>query len=71
MLSFPYLNNKKIEAEVVSIKALSSYANIATAYPDFEQQESLFEVKLKPLQKDDAQKLLTKATFILQVDTTK
>lgn len=70
-LSFPYLKDKKIAAEVVSIKALSSYANIATAYPDFEQQESLFEVKLKPVQKDDAQQLLTKATFILHLDTTK
>ncbi|UIR55347.1 biotin/lipoyl-binding protein [Sphingobacterium sp. SRCM116780] len=70
-LSFPYLNNKKITAEIVSVKALSSYANIATAYPDFEQQESLFEVKLKPMQREDAQKLLTKATFILHIGTTK
>ena len=70
-LSFPYLKDKKIAAEVVSIKALSSYANIATAYPDFEHQESLFEVKLKPVQKDDAQQLLIKATFILHLDTTK
>lgn len=70
-LSFPYLNNKKLEAEVVSIKTLSSYANIATAYPDFEQQESLFEVKLKPIQKEGVDKLLTKATFILHFDSSK
>ncbi|MNO02525.1 hypothetical protein D3C81_2229550 [compost metagenome] len=56
---------------MVSIKTLSSYANIATAYPDFEQQESLFEVKLKPVQKDGSDKLLTKATFILHLDNTK
>lgn len=70
-LLLPYLKDKKIEAEVVSIKALNSYANIATAYPDFEQQESLFEVKLKAVQLDDARTLLTKATFILHLDTSK
>jgi len=50
---------------VETIKPLSSYANISTAYPDFEQQETLFEVRLKPVRKDESKELLTKATFVI------
>ncbi|HUH34753.1 MAG TPA: biotin/lipoyl-binding protein [Moheibacter sp.] len=65
-LKVPYLNNKMIQATVVTVKALTSYANITTAYPDFEQQESLFEVRLKPTDLEESKSLLTKATFIVE-----
>jgi HlyD family secretion protein len=45
---------------------LSSYANISTAYPDFEEQETLFEVHLKPANIQESKDLLTKATFIVK-----
>lgn len=64
-VTIPYLDNKEIAAVVETIKPLSSYANISTAYPDFEQQETLFEVRLKPVRKDESKELLTKATFII------
>lgn len=65
-LKVPYLNNKMVQATVVTVKALTSYANITTAYPDFEQQESLFEVRLKPTDLEESKSLLTKATFIVE-----
>jgi len=65
-LVIPYLDNKEFQAKVETIKPLSSYANISTAYPDFEEQESLFEVHLKPVNILESNELLTKATFIIK-----
>lgn len=62
----PYLENKELKATVETVKALSAYANITTAYPDFEQQETLFEVRLKPAENAESRTLLTKATFIVK-----
>lgn len=64
-LAFPYLDNKQLQAKVETIKTLTSYANISTAYPDFEQQETMFEIRLKPVNVAEAKDLLTKATFIV------
>ena len=65
-LIIPYLENKELQATVESIKPLSSYANISTAYPDFEEQETLFEVHLKPINVQESKELLTKASFIVK-----
>jgi HlyD family secretion protein len=43
--SYPY-KNKDIKGIVTTIKQLGAYGNIATAYPDYEMQESLFEIKI-------------------------
>lgn len=67
-LKIPYLANKEIQATVISFKALTSYADINTAYPDFEQKESLFEVRLKPTNMAESTSLLTKATFVVTAD---
>lgn len=64
-LAFPYLDNKQLQAKIETIKTLTSYANISTAYPDFEQQETMFEIRLKPVNTAEAKDLLTKATFIV------
>lgn len=65
-LKIPYLDNKTLTAKVETIKPLSNYASISTAYPDFEQQESLFEVRLKSTNVADEKGLITKATFIVK-----
>jgi HlyD family secretion protein len=65
-LSISYLDNKEIEARVETIKTLTSYANISTAYPDFEQQETMFEIRLKPTNVAESKDLLTKASFIVE-----
>ncbi len=67
-LVFPYLNDKEIKARVETIKSLSSYANISTAYPDFEEQETLFEIRLKPVDLQGSRELLTKASFVVKQD---
>lgn len=60
----PY-NNQNIKGRVVWVKPLSSYANITTAYPDFEQQQTLYEFKVVPQNNADLQHLLIKSTVTL------
>lgn len=62
----PYLDNKEINGRIVAIKALSSYANIATAYPDYDNQLTVFEVKVVPQDSADVNDLLTKTLVLLQ-----
>jgi HlyD family secretion protein len=45
---------------------LGAYGNIATAYPDYEMQESLFEIK-KSLRTAKKQNLIAKTTVTLSL----
>lgn len=67
-ITVPYKNNTKIKGKVVSIKALNSYANISTAYPDFDQQQSLYEIKVIPIDTKQASQYLTKANVLLDLN---
>lgn len=65
-ISIPF-TNKTIEGVITTIKQLSSYSNIATAYPDYELQESLFEVKIAPINLTDTKDLITKTTVTISL----
>ena len=60
-------NKKDVKGKVSIIKQLGSYGNIATAYPDFEMQESLFEIKITPSSNQETKDLITKATVTLKL----
>ena len=60
-------NRKDIKGKVSTIKQLGAYGNIATAYPDFEMQESLFEIKITPSNNQETKDLITKATVTLKL----
>lgn len=60
-------SDKKIKAKITTIKQLGAYGNIATAYPDYEIQESLFELKISPLNNAEAKDLITKTTVTLSL----
>jgi HlyD family secretion protein len=60
-----FYNKKEIKGIVTTIKQLGAYGNIATAYPDFEIQESLFEIKITPSNIEDAKNIITKTTVTL------
>jgi HlyD family secretion protein len=60
-------NKKDIKGKVSTIKQLGAYGNIATAYPDFEMQESLFEIKITPSKNQETKDLITKATVTLKL----
>jgi HlyD family secretion protein len=57
-IHIPY-KNKDIK-ELSTIKQLGAYGNIATAYPDYEMQESLFEIKIIPSNSEEAKDLIAK-----------
>ena len=60
-----FYNDKTINGKVSSVKQLGAYANISTAYPDYEIQEALFEVKILPENNQQAQSLYNKATVLI------
>ncbi len=60
-------SDKKIKAKITTIKQLGAYGNIATAYPDYEIQESLFELKISPLNNAETKDLITKTTVTLSL----
>ena len=62
-----FYNNKDIKGIISTIKQLGAYGNIATAYPDFEMQESLFEIKITPSNSQETKDLITKATVTLKL----
>ncbi len=60
----PYLD-KTVEAEVVAVKQLAKYADVSTAYPDYQLEEAVYEVKVRPMQPSETETLLNNATVIL------
>ena len=64
IVSVPY-KKKDIKGIVTTVKQLGAYGNISTAYPDFEMQESLFEIKIVPSNNTETKDLITKATVTL------
>ena len=62
----PY-TKKDIKGIVTTVKQLGAYGNIATAYPDYEMQESLFEIKITPLNSKEAKDLITKTTVTISL----
>lgn len=60
-----YKDNETVEGRISAVRALSSYANIATAYPDFDNQQALFEVKVAPLDASSTEGLITNASVSL------
>jgi HlyD family secretion protein len=56
-----------IKGNISTIKQLGAYGNIATAYPDYEMQESLFEIKITPANTDETKDLITKTTVTLSL----
>ena len=47
------------------IKQLAKYANVTTAYPEYEMEEAVYELKVVPQQLDTAEKLLNNASVVL------
>jgi len=60
-------SDKKIKGKITTIKQLGAYGNIATAYPDYELQESLFELRITPITINETKDLITKTTVTLSL----
>lgn len=56
----------KLEGTIQSVKQLTRYANISSAFPEYELGEATYEVKVIPNDKKAAQKIPTNITVIMQ-----
>jgi HlyD family secretion protein len=65
-VNIPY-SKQSIKGKITTVKQLSSYGNIATAYPDYEMQESLFEIKIIPNKIETTKDLIPKSTATLSL----
>lgn len=55
-----------IAGTIQNVKQIGAYANIATAYPDYDIQDPLYEVTVRPTQLQDAKDLLAKSTVTIK-----
>lgn len=62
----PYAKTE-VKGTISTLKQLGAYGNIATAYPDYEMQESLFELKITPANPEQTKDLITKTTVTLSL----
>lgn len=64
-VNIPYKNNQKIVGVVRNVKQIGAYANIATAYPDYNLQDALYEISVAPKNIAEADDLQTKSTVTI------
>ena len=58
--------NKLIHCKLVSVKQLASYADKTSSYANYEMGESIYELKLIPLNPEDVKDLYANITIILE-----
>lgn len=61
----PYAKDS-LRGKVLTIKQMARYASITAAYPDYQMEQALYEIKVQPDNISDAEKLLANSTAILQ-----
>lgn len=65
VVNIPYLS-KEIKGEIKNIKQIGAYANIATAYPDYDAQDPLYEMTVRPINTAEANDVLSKTTVTIK-----
>ncbi|SDC90439.1 HlyD family secretion protein [Niabella drilacis] len=59
-------NKEVVSGSIVYIKQLTRYADITTAYPDYQLQDAVYEIKVKPADPDKAGLILVNANVLLK-----
>lgn len=59
-------NKENLTGNIVYIKQLTRYADITTAYPDYQLQDAVYEIKVKPKDMNKAKNILVNANVILK-----
>ncbi|MCT4646259.1 MAG: biotin/lipoyl-binding protein [Carboxylicivirga sp.] len=63
-VSSPFTQHN-FRARIVSMKQLTRYANITSAFPEYKLSESIYELKLQPLKSEDVSGLLSNLSVTL------
>jgi len=61
-VTVPY-NNQNYTGKILTIKQMPRYADITTAYPDYEMDDAVYEIKVQPDNVSGAEELLYNATI--------
>lgn len=64
-VNIPYLS-KEIKGQIKNIKQIGAYASIATAYPDYDAQDPLYEMIVRPVNVTEANEILSKTTVTIK-----
>ena len=59
-------NKKEISGRIVSIKQLAKYADITTAFPDYNPEDAVYEIKVIPEHRNQLGNLLVNSNVILK-----
>lgn len=67
MVHDPHINRSSWGATITLVKPLTSYADISTAYPDYDIGEVLYEVNAQPLHPEALKFLLTNSIVTIEL----
>ncbi len=59
-------SKKEFKGKIVAIKQLAKYADITTAFPDYEPEEAIYEIKVIPENKQAAKDILVNSNVTLK-----
>ena len=59
-------SKKEFKGKIVAIKQLAKYADITTAFPDYEPEEAIYEIKVVPENKQAAKDILVNSNVTLK-----
>lgn len=59
-------NKKEVEGQVLTIKQLTKYADITTAFPDYQPEEAVYEIKVKPNEAQLVADILVNSSVVLK-----
>lgn len=59
-------NQKEITGRIVSIKQLAKYADITTAFPDYNPEDAVYEIKVIPDNRDQLGNILVNSNVVLK-----
>lgn len=65
-VTVPYKDNLKVAGTIRNIKQIGAYANIATAYPDYDMQAPLYEITIYPKDSNGGKDILNKTTVTIK-----
>lgn len=63
---FVNYNKKEISGRIVSIKQLAKYADITTAFPDYNPEDALYEIKVIPENQNQLDNILVNSNVVLK-----
>lgn len=58
--------DQRYKGVIQHVKQIGAYSNIATAYPDYEMQDPLYEIVVRPLDPTSTKDIYTKSTVIIK-----